>query len=129
MFTIFHSQPSEFASLHERKKWARSIDGLLRNADRPMGGLHPRGVRPIYTPQVVYACAPQLRDIRDVLLDVSVDVPTSRVRSLQEFICEGSISPLLGPDPDAARRRASELRAAFTMAKRSPKSDRVTVAA
>ena len=113
MFSVHRAPRSEFASLRDRQSWARSIDGLVRNAERPTGGLRPRGVRPIYQPRVVLACAPQLRDIREVLLSPATDVRTGDLRKLQTFICEGAVSPLMGNDPEAARQAARKVRSAF----------------
>jgi hypothetical protein len=115
MFTLFRRTTRESASLRERRRWAGSIERLLQEADRPDGWRDAHGIRPVYEPQVLRACALPLRQIRDVLLDTSVEVPTGHLRRLWMFTCEGSVSSLLGYSPEAAHRGAVELRSAFVM--------------
>jgi hypothetical protein len=125
MFNLFgHAPQAEFAAQRDRQRWADSIDGLLRNLDRPVGRLGARGLRPLYRTDVVTACAPALRQVRDVLLDPQAEVRTRDLRSLNTFICEGSVSPLLGGNADAARRGALELQSAFTTSQLLSAGDR-----
>jgi hypothetical protein len=123
MFTIFRKPQGEFATLRDRQRWARSIDALLRDAEKPATVGGPRGVRPLYSPRVVSACAPALRHVRDVLLDTRTDVRTVTLRKLHAFVCDGVSSPLLGRNPEAAKRGALELRGAFDAARHAQPRD------
>jgi hypothetical protein len=96
-----------------RASWARSIDGLLADADKRQPLL--RSMRSIFRPAVVRACAPSLREIRTVLVDPTAAVRPETMRRLREFITDGSRSPLVRGELEPARRTAEELAIAFTL--------------
>jgi hypothetical protein len=96
-----------------RASWARSIDGLLADADRRQPLL--RSMRSIFRPAVVRACAPSLLEIRSVLVDPSADVRPETMRRLRDLITDGSRSPLIRGELEPARRVAAELAVAFAV--------------
>jgi hypothetical protein len=96
-----------------RASWARSIDSLLADADRRQPLL--RSMRSIFRPAVVRACAPSLLEIRSILVDPSAEVRPEAMRRLRDFITDGSRSPLIRGELEAARRVAEELAIAFTL--------------
>jgi hypothetical protein len=96
-----------------RETWARSIDGLLKDIDRPQPLL--RSMRPLYRREVAAASAPSLNEIRWVLADQTTTVRPEAVRRLREFLTDGARSPLFHDDAEQARRRAREIAAAFVV--------------
>jgi hypothetical protein len=117
MFTMFQERHGELASLHERQRWAKAVDRLVHEAQRPVG-LHPRGLAPIHDPSVLLACEPELHEIREALLDSETPVHSEAIDRLESFVCDGSRSPLMRRDADAARRAALALR--YELAPSSP---------
>ena len=71
-------------------------------------------MRSIFRRDVVRACAPSLLEIRILLVDPSAEVRPEAMRRLRDFITDGSRSPLIRGEPEAARRVAEELAIAFT---------------
>jgi hypothetical protein len=94
-----------------RVSWARSIDGLLSEAERRQPLL--RGMRSIFRPDVVRACAPSLLEIRGVLADQSAEVRPETMRRLRDLITDGTRSPLVRGELEAAHRAAQELALTF----------------
>jgi hypothetical protein len=111
VLTARRPTPAPYATRRERVRFAHGIDLLLRDASAPCS---PRQ-RPLADPDVVRACAPALRRVRDALLDAHVDVRPQTLRLVAAFACDGARSPLYGRDAGAAAQRADELRAAFTL--------------
>jgi hypothetical protein len=127
MFSHLRAAQPEFASQRTRRRWADCVNRLLREADRTPDRLHPRGITPIYDRQVIVACSPALREIRDVLLDETVDVRTSDLKELKTLMCEGAVSPLMRRNVAAARGGTDEVLDRFngSPAARSARSDAV----
>jgi hypothetical protein len=111
----FRAEQPEFASQRARRRWAESITRLLREEDRRPDRFHPRGLAPIFDRRVVLASSGALWDVRDVLVDDTVDVRTRDLKALKTFLCEGAVSPLFRHDRDAARRSGAELRDRFSL--------------
>jgi hypothetical protein len=96
-----------------RKIWARSIQHLIGELDRPQPLL--RSFRPLYRREVAAACVPALTEIRWALLDDTVAVRPEAMARLRDFMTDGGRSPLYRDDPEAARRAAHELASAFVV--------------
>ncbi len=109
MFPFDHNDTTPRA----RVSWARSIDGLLADAGRRPPRL--RSMRGIFRPDVVQACAPSLLEIREVLADPSAEVRPEAMRRLRDYITDGTRSPLVRGELEAARRFARELAIAFAL--------------
>lgn len=93
----------------ERRVWAHSIDGAIRDA---ANGSVPFRAR-VSRPAVVLAAAPALVAVAAVLRDEAADVSESDLEAVREFMTDGVDSPLYGTDPLAARRGADALRGRF----------------
>ncbi len=114
-----------------RAGWARSIDSLVADAERRQPTL--RSMRSLFRPAVVRACAPSLLEIRTVLVDPSAQVRPEAMRRLRDLVTDGSRSPLIRGELEAARRVAEELAIAFTLnahsaAPHAPVEEQVAVA-
>jgi hypothetical protein len=96
-----------------RATWARSIDRLLDEVERPQPLL--RSMRRLYRRGVAAACAGSLTEIRWVLADDTATVRPEAMRRLREFLTDGVGSPLYGDDAELARRTAHELAVAFVV--------------
>lgn len=107
---LFHHNDS---TPRARASWARSIESLIRDIDRPQPLL--RSMRPIYRRDVAAAAVPALTEIRWVLVDEQAIVRPEAMARLREFLTDGSRSPLYHDDPEAARRLAHELASAFVV--------------
>jgi hypothetical protein len=93
-------------TMDERKMWARSIDGALKDATRSSIPLRNRVARPV----VVLAAAPALLAVAGALRDESHTVSREALDAVREFMTDGIDSPLYGRDPLASRRAADVLR-------------------
>ena len=113
MFPFNHNDTTPRA----RASWARSIDGLLAESERRQPLL--RGMRSIFRPPVVRACAPSLLEIRGVLANPSAEVRPEAMRRLRDFITDGTRSPLVRGELEAAQRVAQELAITFAIDARS----------
>ena len=107
---LFHHDDT---TLRARTTWARSIEHLIREIDRPQPLL--RSMRPIYRRNVAAAAVPALTEIRWVLVDDQATVKPEAMARLREFLTDGSRSPLYHDDPEAPRRVAHELASAFVV--------------
>jgi hypothetical protein len=96
-----------------RAMWARSIDRLLAEVGRAPSPL--RTVRRLYRRDVALASAPALLEIEEVLLDPTAAVRPEAMRRLRAFLTDGGRSRLYRDDPEAARRAAREIAAAFVV--------------
>ena len=104
--------PARPVTQTERDRLARSLERLADEAARERRerrGPTPRGARSLYAPAVVSGSAPALRAIATTLRDASWPVSRVSLRQVEDFICDGFSSPLLGRDVVAARRRAIDL--------------------
>jgi hypothetical protein len=90
----------------ERKAWARSIDGAIKDASRPSTIVRRR----ITFPSVVLAAAPALTAVAAMLRDEDVAVSREALNAIRKFMTDGIDSPLYGRDPLAAHRAADDLR-------------------
>ncbi len=96
-------------TMDERKVWARSIEGAVKDATRSSVPLRNRVARPV----VVLAAAPSLSAVAAVLRDETAHVNRASVDAVRSFMTDGIGSPLFGRDPLAARRGADALRRRF----------------
>jgi hypothetical protein len=106
-------------TMDERKVWARSIEGAIKDASRSSIPLRTRVARPV----VVLAAAPALSAVAAVLRDETAAVSRESLDALRSFMTNGIDSPLFGRDPLAARRGADVLRRRFVgheSARRTP---------
>ncbi len=96
-----------------RATWAKSIDRLLDDLDRPP----PRwqSARRLYRRDVAAACVHSLTEIRWVLIDDTAVVRPEAMRRLRTFLTDGACSPFYRDDPEPARRTAHELAIAFVV--------------
>ena len=95
-------------TMDERKVWARSIEGAIKDASRFVP-LRNRVARPV----VVLAAAPALSAVGEVLRDETAAVSRESLDAVRSFMTDGIESPLFGRDPLAARRGADALRRRF----------------
>ena len=96
-------------TMDERKVWARSIEGAIKDASRSSVPLRNRVARPV----VVLAAAPALSAVAEVLRDETAVVGRDSLDAVRRFMTDGIDSPLFGRDPLAARRGADALRRRF----------------
>jgi hypothetical protein len=96
-------------TMDERKVWARSIDGAIKDATRPSIRLRNRVARPA----VVLAAAPSLTAVAAVLRNETAIVTREALDATRTFMTDGVDSPLYGHDPLIARRGADALRRLF----------------
>jgi hypothetical protein len=96
-----------------RARWARSIDRLLAELERPEPLL--RSARRLYRRDVAAACANSLIEIQWVLVDQAANVRPEEMRSLRSFLTDGAGSPLYRDDAERAGHLAHELAVAFTV--------------
>jgi hypothetical protein len=96
-----------------RAMWARSIDRLLHELERPQP--HLRSARRVYRRDVAAACAHSLTEIRWVLIDDTAVVQPETMRRLRTFLTDGARSPFYRDDAERARRAAHELAIAFVV--------------
>jgi hypothetical protein len=94
----------------ERKLWARTIDGAIKDAYRPSTLVRMR----LTHPAVVVAAAPALAAIAATLRDEGNVVSRDAMDAIRTFMTDGIDSPLYGRDPLAAHRAADELRSLVT---------------
>jgi hypothetical protein len=99
-------------TMDDRKAWARSIDGAVRDAVRPARPFRFRVARPA----VVHAAAPELAAVAAILRDETAPVSPEALAAVRAFMTDGIDSPLYGRDPVAARRGAEQLRDLFVTA-------------
>ena len=100
MHNPFHTDP--------RVRWATSIEDLLDEATRPV----PPGMKrflPIYSRQVVRACADPLSEVATTLRDSKRSVPADALRQVIVFLSHAGESPLYADDPLRARWAADRL--------------------
>jgi hypothetical protein len=90
----------------ERRVWAHSIEGAIKDASRPSTLVRMR----ITHPAVVVAAAPALAAVAARLRDEDGDVSREALDAVRTFMTDGIDSPLYGRDPLAAHRAADELR-------------------
>jgi hypothetical protein len=93
-------------TMDERKLWARSIEGAIKDAARSSVPLRNRIARPV----VVLAAAPALSAVSAALRTEEIAVSREFLDAVREFMTNGCDSPLYGRDPLAARRGAEVLR-------------------
>ena len=100
---VFHRVLKKAASevtIDERKMWARSIDGAIKDASRPSTMVRRR----LTYPAVVLSAAPGLSAVAAVLRNDEVTVSREALDAVRTFMTNGIESPLYGRDPLAARR-------------------------
>jgi hypothetical protein len=90
----------------ERRVWAQSIDGAIKDASRPSTLVRMR----LTHPAVVLAAAPALSAVAATLRDEEDVVSRKTLDAVRTFMTDGIDSPLFGRDPLAAHRAADELR-------------------
>ena len=90
----------------ERRVWAHSIEGAIKDASRPSTLVRLR----LTHPAVVVAAAPALSAVAATLRDEEDVVSRETLDAVRKFMTDGSDSPLYGRDPLAAHRAADELR-------------------
>ena len=90
----------------ERRVWAGSIEGAIKDASRPSTFVHRR----LTHPAVVVAAAPALAAVAATLRAEDVVVSREALDAVRTFMTDGVDSPLYGRDPLAAHRAADELR-------------------
>jgi hypothetical protein len=90
----------------ERRVWAKSIDGAIKDASRPSTLVRMR----LTHPAVVLAAAPALSAVAATLRDEADVVSRETLDAVRTFMTDGLDSPLYGRDPLAAHRAADELR-------------------
>jgi hypothetical protein len=93
-------------TMDERKLWARSIEGAIKDAARSSVPLRNRVARPV----VVFGAAPALSAVSAALRNEEIAVSREVLDAVREFMTNGIDSPLYGRDPLAARRGAEALR-------------------
>ena len=108
----------------ERKAWARSIDGAIRDAASPSVPLRNRVARPA----VVLGAAPALSAVAAALRDEDQPVSREALTAVREFMTSGVDSPLYGRDPLAARRGADALRRQIVAAEAAERATAMTAA-
>jgi hypothetical protein len=96
-------------TMDERKVWARSIEGAVKDASRSSVPLRNRVARPV----VVLAAAPALSTVAAMLRDETAVVSRASLDAVRTFMTNGIDSPFFGRDPLAARRGADALRRRF----------------
>ena len=106
-------------SMRRRRTWAQAVHRLLDAANRcytsrwqlphPYWDFPPRTRR-----EVIWACQPALLAIAGALSDEQQPISAVALRQLKRFLCDPSVSPLFGDDPEAARRAAQQLQYSFT---------------
>jgi hypothetical protein len=92
-------------TMRERSVWARSIDGVIKDASRPSTPIRYRLTRPA----VVAGAELSLAAVAATLRDEHVTVSREALDAVRSFITDGAGSPLYGSDPLAARRAADAL--------------------
>ena len=114
-------------TMDEREVWARSVDGVIKDASRPSTMVRSRLTRP----DVVIAAAPSLAAVAAALRDEDATVSRAAIDAVRRFITDGIDSPLYGRDPLAARRGAEALHGLLVTgsAKRAHEDARHTTAA
>jgi len=105
-------------TMDERKSWARSIEGAVKDASRSSVPLRNRVARPV----VVLAAAPALSAVAALLRDETAAVSRESVDAVRRFMTDGVDSPLFGRDPLAARRGADALRRRFVAQDTAPRT-------
>jgi hypothetical protein len=93
-------------TIDERRAWARSAEGAIRDASRPSTMVRRR----VTQPAVVLSAAPALSEIAAVLRNEDVAVSREALDGVRTFLTNGIDSPLYGSDPLAARRAGDALR-------------------
>ena len=93
-------------TMDERRVWARSAEGAIREASLPSTMLRRR----LTQPAVVVSAAPALSEVAAVLRNEDVAVSREALDAVRTFLTDGIDSPLYGRDPLAARRAADTLR-------------------
>ena len=93
-------------TMDERRVWARSAEGVIRDASRPSTMLR----RHVTHPAVVSSAAPALSEVAALLRNENVAVSREALDAVRTFLTNGVDSPLYGRDPLAARRAADALR-------------------
>jgi hypothetical protein len=124
---VTHRQPAAeqdetigtLPSMRRRRRWARSVHGLLEAAGRCYSSRrqspHPYwDFPPLIRREVIWACRPALLAIAGALGDERQPISAAALRQLKTFLCHPSASPLFGDDPLAARRAAQQLQYSFT---------------
>jgi hypothetical protein len=96
-------------TMDERKVWARSVEGALKDASRPSTIVRMRLARPA----VVIAAAPPLSAVAAALRNEQIAVSREALDAVREFMTDGIDSPLYGEDPLAAHRGADALQSLF----------------
>jgi hypothetical protein len=100
-----------------RARRAGAIERLLDEIERPVPLM--RSHRRLHRRDVAAAAAPSLTEIRWVLVDESATVRPEAMRRLEEFLTDGTRSPLYRESPEQARRAAREISAAFVVPARA----------
>ncbi|MDP9255998.1 MAG: hypothetical protein M3Q31_05520 [Actinomycetota bacterium] len=93
-------------TMDERRVWARSVEGAIKDASRPSTPFR----RSLTRPAVVIGAAPGLSAVAAVLRDDKIAVSREAIDAVRTFMTDGIDSPLYGSDPLAARRGAEALR-------------------
>jgi len=108
-------------SMHEREKWARSVDTLLEiAAESP-----PSYSSVVIRHRMLLPCVESLRAIVGVLRSPSQSVSPLAMRELRTFICDGTSSPLHGSDPEVAAAGARSVASLFRIDLRDTHHDRM----
>jgi hypothetical protein len=97
---------SHGVAMEERRRWAHTIEGAIKDA---AGASFPSRNR-IARPVVVLGAASALSAIAVALRDEDVAVTPETLAAVRSFMTDGIDSPLYGSDPFAARRVAEVLR-------------------
>ena len=106
-----------------RATWARSIEHLIRDIDRPQPLL--RSMRPIYRRNVAAAAVPALTEIRWVLVDDQASVTPEAMSRLREFLTDGSRSPALRLRPRSGATRRARARVRVRRPRSQPRRRRL----
>ena len=107
---VLRTEAAGKVTTDERRVWARSIDGAIKDASRPSTLVRMR----LTHPAVVLAAAPVLSAVAATLRDEEDVVSREALDAVRQFMTDGIDSPLYGRDPLAAHRAADELRSLVT---------------
>jgi len=102
-----HAEPP---TLRERKRWARSIEKLIADANRR---IPQRAYRPLANTAAVHRATPALLGVAATLRAEELTVSRDLLGELRAFLTDGGASPLYGNHPIAALWAAEELRRRF----------------
>ncbi|HEX9343392.1 MAG TPA: hypothetical protein VF995_07235 [Actinomycetota bacterium] len=97
-------------SLRERRRWARSIEKLVADANRR---ILQRAYWPLANTTAVHRATPALLDVATALRQQDLLVSRDLLGELRAFLTDGGASPLYGNHPIAALWAAEELRRRF----------------